>query len=1048
MSSPDSAIRGWITQWILASAQRPVFTIVWVTALFIAGLVSMRHTPMDAIPDLSQTQVVVLTEWPGNSPDRVEDQVTYPLTTALLGTPGVAHVRGQSSFGLSFVYVIFDEGTDLYWGRSRIVEQLVGLQGRLPRDARPTLGPEATGVGWVYQYALIDRAGQTDISELKAIQDWHLRFALESVPGVAEVAPVGGSERTYEVLVDPERLAATGVSLPQVVAAVQASNVDAGGRSLEIAGHEHIIRGQGRLRDLKDLKRVVLQATTAGEPIVLTDVAEVQLGPGSRRGIAELDGEGEVVGGIVVMRHGEDALTTIDAVKQRIEELKPGLPEGVEVIETYDRSDLIRGSVRTLAWTLAEEALIVCLVVFVFLARWRSAWVVVLTLPIAVAWAFIPLNAQGVTANIMSLGGIAIALGALVDGAIIVVENIERRLRVDPPHTDAERRERIITSIQEVGPSIFFSLLVITVGFFPVFALQATEGRLFHPLAWTKTWSMVSGAILAVTLTPALAVLLMKRHDAKREVRINQWLVDHYTPVVRWSIRNRRAVLAGASVSLLVSIPLFFSLDREFMPPLREGSLLYMPTSPPGMSITEAGNVLQVSDRALLEIPEVEHAFGKIGRAESATDPAPLSMIETTITLKDPSEWRPGLTWEGLIEELDATLQIPGMPNLWWMPIQTRIEMLNSGVRTPLALQIYADDPQTIQQAALSVESALSNIEGIRSIFAERGTGGLYIDIDIDRQRAAAWGVRSSDIQHAIETAVGGRTIAEIEDGRARFPVRVRYAREVRDDPDELGDVWVQAESGAQLPLSEVTQIRHTTGPPMLRTEAGKLVGFVFVDPGELALASFVSHANRILGDVPLPNGVRTEWVGQFEHMERAANTLLWVVPLTLFLVGLLLFLNTGSAGEVAFIMLAVPFSLVGALGLLWCLNYSVSVAVWVGLIALAGIDAEMGVIMLLYLKLAWNRRVPPGEAPSTAILEDIVVEGAAHRIRPKLMTVLCLLVGLLPLFFNSGPGSDLMRRLAAPLVGGLTSSLAMEILVYPAAYYTWKLRYCGNPLR
>jgi len=642
----------------------------------------------------------------------------------------------------------------------------------------------------------------------------------------------------------------------------------------------------------------------------------------------------------------------------------------------------------------------------------------------------------------MSLGGIAIALGALVDGAIIVVENIERRLRQNPPSDDVARRQTIVTAIQEVGPSIFFSLLVITVGFFPVFALGATEGRLFHPLAWTKTWAMLSGALLAITLTPALAVLMIRGREPERGQGVDRWLIDRYTPVVRWSIRNRKAVLLASVASMAVAVPLFVSLDREFMPPLQEGSLLYMPTSPPGMSMTEAGNVLQATDRALMDVPEVALAFGKIGRANSATDPAPLSMIETTITLKDRSEWRAGMTWDALVDELDATLQVPGMPNLWWMPIQTRIEMLNSGVRTPLALQILGDDPQALQDVSLAAESALSDIEGVRSVFGERGVGGLYIDIDIDRDRAAAWGVRSEDLQHAIETALGGRTIAEVEDGRARFPVRLRYARENRDDPDELGRVLVPTATGAQIPLAQVARIAHATGAPTLKSEAGRLVTYVFVDPGDVAIGTFVGEANRSLADLALPSGTRTQWVGQFTHLERANATLLWVVPLTLFLVGTLLLLNTGSAGEVAFVMLAVPFSWIGAVGLLWCLGYSVSIAVWVGLIALAGIDAEMGVIMLLYLKLAWKKHIQEGTAVTPEVLETVVIEGAAQRIRPKLMTVLCLLLGLLPVFIHSGPGADVMRRLAAPLVGGLGSSLLMEILVYPAAYYAWKLAY------
>jgi Cu(I)/Ag(I) efflux system membrane protein CusA/SilA len=1041
MASEDE---GLIARIITYSARNPLLTLLFVVALTTVGLGALRRTALDAIPDLSDTQVVVLTEWPGQSPDRVEDQVTYPLSTALLGTPGVAYVRGQSFFGLSFVYVIFADGTDLYWARSRVLEELSTVQHRLPPDARSALGPDATGVGWVFQYALVDDTGGNDLAELRAIQDWNLRYALESVPGVAEVAAVGGMVKQYQVQVDPNELATLGLSVGQVVEAIRASNEDSGGRLLEIAGHEHMIRGRGLLSGREDLAAVSVDVSAEGVPVLLGDIAEIGVGPDLRRGLADLDGRGEVVGGIVIMRSGQNALTVIDAVKERLEEVRAGLPEGVRIEVVYDRSELIEASIDTLSWTLLEEMVVVSLIIGLFLLHARSAWVVILTLPVAVLLAFIPMVAQGVTANVMSLGGIAVAVGAMVDASIVIVENVHRRLGEWASGERSRSREAVVLqAMHEVGPSIFFSLLVITVSFLPVFALEATEGRLFRPLALTKTYAMGAGALLAVTLTPALVVLLLRgRIVPESEHPVSRTVIRLYAPVVRWVVDRHRRVIAAAAGLFLVTIPAFISLDSEFMPPLHEGSLLYMPSSPPGMSVTEAGNVLQAMDRQLAEIPEVARVFGKMGRAETATDPAPLSMAETTILLKPRSEWRPGMTWESLVAELDETVQIPGMPNLWWMPIQTRVEMLASGVRSPLAVQVYGDDLDAIERVSVAIERVLGELPGTRSAFAERSTGGFFLDVTIDRARAARYGIRAREVNEVVQTSLGGMTVTEVLDGRERFPVSVRSARELRDDPDELGRALVRGAHGTLVPLSEVATITHASGAPMVRSEDGRLVGFVFVDPGSRAIADYVAEAKqRVAAEVDLPEGMRLAWTGQYKHFERARSRLLWMVPFTLLLVVVLLVANTRSLAETAIVLLAVPFSLIGAVWLLWLLDFHLSVAVWVGLIALAGLDAETGVIMLLYLRMAHARWEDEGRLHHSGDLREAIVEGAAHRIRPKLMTVLTLIIGLTPLLWSDGAGADVMKRVAAPMVGGLVTSFLLELTVYPAIFAWWKGR-------
>jgi Cu(I)/Ag(I) efflux system membrane protein CusA/SilA len=1038
-SSEDDG--GLIGRVIAGCARNPMLTVLFVAVLCVWGVYSLRQTPLDAIPDLSDTQVIVLTDWPGRSPDLVEDQITYPLSSALMSAPRVSYVRGQSFFGLSFVNVIFEEGTDLYWARSRVLEYLSTTGAQLPDDARPTLGPDASGVGWVFMYVLVDETGGQDLAELRAIQDWNIRYALQSVPGVAEIAAIGGFEKQYQVQLDPNRLMAHSVSIAEVVTAIEQSNQDSGGRTLEIAGHEHMIRGRGYIRSIADIETIPLRVSADGTPLLVRDVGQVSIGSRARRGLAEWNGLGETVGGIVVMRQGENALTVIEGVKERLDQVRAGLPEGVRIEVAYDRSELIEASIKTLSDTLIEEMIVVSIIIFIFLLSVRSALVPILTIPVAVLLAFIPMLHQGLTANIMSLGGIAVAIGAMVDGSIILVENIHKRLEEDEQTED--RIAVMISAMREVGPTIFFSLLVITVSFLPVFTLQATEGRLFKPLAYTKTYSMGFAAVLAVTLTPALAALLIRgRVRAEKDHPISRLLHWLYVPVVRFVVRHRWGVVLAAVLAMVLTVPAALRLESEFMPPLNEGAILYMPSAPPGMSITEAGNVVQAMDRQLMEIPEVVSVFGKMGRADTATDPAPLGMAETTIVLKPREEWRPGLSWDDLVEELDAKLQYPGMPNIWWMPIQTRTEMLATGIRSPLAVQVYGDDLRSIEQAAVAIERVLTDLPGTRSAFAERSTGGFYVDFEIKRDEAARYGLRVAQIQEAVRTAIGGRDVTQIVEGRRRFTVNVRYAREFRDDPSQFDRILVSAPTGAQVPLTQVADVRFVAGPPMIRSEDGQLTGFVFVDPGSQAVGTYVDQAKAAVdAQVQLPPGVRIEWTGQFRYMQRAQERLKVVLPLTLLLVCVLLYLNTKSVVETAIVLLAVPFSLIGAVWLLYFLDYNLSVAVWVGLIALAGLDAETGVVMLLYLTLSERRARAAGRLEVAGGLSAAIVEGAAGRIRPKLMTVLTTMIGLSPLLWSTGAGADVMKRIAAPMVGGLVTSFLLELTVYPAVFAIWKSR-------
>ncbi len=1048
---------GMIARVIALSVANRWLTILFVAALAVWGWYALRQASLDAIPDLSDTQVIVFTEWPGQSPDIVEDQITYPISTAFLAAPRVKYVRGQSMFGLSFVYVIFEDGTDMYWARSRVLESLNEVAADLPSGVTPTLGPDATGVGWVFQYALVDESGGLDLQELRSLQDWDLRYALESVPGVAEVASVGGFVKEYQIILDPNELRALEIPISRVVRAVRASNEEVGGQVLEVSEHEFMVRGRGYVQAKRDLETVPLRADASGVPVRVADVAEVKLGPAPRRGFADLAGRGEVVGGIVVMRYGENALEVIDRVKERLAEVERSLPEGVEVVTTYDRAPLIEASIETLTHTLIEEMVVVSVVIFLFLLHARSALVVIVTLPLAVLLSFIPMFYQGLTINIMSLGGIAVAIGAMVDAAIILIENVHKKLEAaglragrggggaddDAPPDAHSRIALIVEGMQEVAPSIFFSLLVITVSFLPVFTLEGVEGRLFKPLAFTKTYSMAFAAVLSVTLIPALAALVIRGRIRGEEANpLNRWLIRLYAPVVRFVVRFRWAMILVGFLAVAATMPAFLALESEFMPPLNEGAILYMPTAPPGMSTSEAVRTLQTMDRELARFPEVVSVFGKMGRARTATDPAPLGMVETTVMLKPREEWRPGLTWDGLIAEMDEALSYPGMPNIWWMPIQTRTEMLSTGIRSPLGIKVFGDDLATIEETAFAVEQAVAEVPGTRSAFADRSTGGFFFDVRVDREAASRYGLTVEAVNDVVMTAIGGMRIDETVEGRERYPVAVRYARSFRDDPEALRRVLVPTPTGAQVPLGQVADFSFETGPPMVRSEDGRLLGYVFVDTGDRAIADYVKEAREVVAEkVDLPPGVRLEWAGQFTYFERAKEKLAVVLPVTLFLIVVLLYLHTRSLTEVAIILLAVPFSLVGAIWLLWLLGYNMSVAVWVGIIALAGIDAETGVVMLLYLKLAFNRWRREGRLRSFDDLTESIVEGAARRIRPKLMTVMVLLLGLMPLMWSTGTGADVMKRIAAPMVGGIVTSFLLQLTVYPAVFAVWKRR-------
>jgi Cu(I)/Ag(I) efflux system membrane protein CusA/SilA len=1069
------------------SARNKFLVFLLVGVAVVGGWWSLHNVPLDAIPDLSDPQVIIYSRW-DRSPDIMEDQVTYPIITALLGAPHVKDIRGFSDFGYSYVYIIFDEGTDIYWARSRTLEYLSKITPRLPAGVQVELGPDATSIGWVFQYALVDTTGRYTLDSLRSFQDWYLRYYLESVPGVAEVAAVGGLVRQYQIQVDPNALAAYKIPLMKVVEAVRQSNNDVGGRLVEFAGREFMVRGRGYARSINDLQRIVVGGDPRlGTPITVKDIGQVTLGPDIRRGVVDLDGKGDVVGGVVIMRSGENALAVIGRVKAKLDQIQPSLPPGVKVVSTYDRSELILRSIDTLKHTLFEEISIVSLVILVFLWHIPSALIPILTIPITVLIIFIPMKALGVTSNIMSLGGIAIAIGAMVDAAIVVVEQTHKKLELwEAGGRKRDYHEVVIEAIKEVAPASFFSLLVIAVSFTPIFALEAQEGRLFKPLAFTKNFSMAIAAVLAITLDPALrllfthatsfdfrprflarlvnAVLVGKIH-AEEKHPISRLLIRVYRPVVDLAVRLRWVVIAGAVATVVLTIPVFQHLGSEFMPPLNEGTLLYMPTTLPGISLTEAQRLLEIQDRVLKTFPEVERVFGKAGRAETSTDPAPLSMMETTVLLKPQDQWRKRSQWyserapewlqkilrrfwpdrisqEELVDKMDRKLRIPGTTNAWTMPIRNRVDMLTTGVRTPVGIKVLGSDLNKIQQIGEEIEHTLAHVPGTRSVYAERVGGGYFLDFNLKRDELARYGLTVDDVEAYITSAVGGENITTTVEGRERYAVNVRYLRDYRSDLGALGRVLVATPSGAQIPIGQLADLRLAEGPSMIRDENGLLSGYVYVDVAGRDLGSYVEEAQRLVRDKVeghLPVGYSLSWSGQYEFLARVRERLKLVVPITVFLVFILLYLNTRSVVKTLIVFAAVPFSAVGAIWLLHWLGYNMSIAVWVGLIALLGVDAETGVFMLLYLDLAYESWKQAGRLTSWQGLKDAIVYGAAMRVRPKVMTVGCMFLGLLPIMWSTGSGADVMKRIAAPMVGGIFTSFILELLVYPPIYAVWK---------
>ena len=1029
-----------IARLIDGSARNPILVILCVVLLASWGLWAGFQVPLDAVPDLSDVQVTIYTEWQGRSPTLIEDQVTYPIVTSLLAGPKVKRVRGVSEYGVSYVYVIFEDRTDLYWARSRVLEYMQKLTGKLPSGVAPTLGPDATGVGWVYQYALVDESGAHDLAQLRSLQDWYLRFQLESVPGVAEVSAVGGFVKQYQIEVDPNTLAAYRLPIKTIIEAVRNSNAEVSGRVLEMAGTEYIIRGKGYLRSIDDIELIPVGTDGRGTPILIRDIAHVHIGPDQRRGVAELDGKGQTVGGIVIMRAGENALAVIERIKAKLAEITPALPKGVHIVPTYDRSDLIHRAIAVLREKLVEESIIVSLVAIVFLFHLRSALVAILILPVAVLLAFIPMAYLHITSSIMSLGGIAIAIGAMVDAAIVMVENAHKRLEQNP-HSD--RIETIIAAAKEVGRPLFFSLLVIAVSFLPIFALEAQEGRLFTPLAYTKTFSMLFATALSVTLAPVLMVLLIRgRIRAETKNPLNWLLVALYRPIIAGALRVRWLTLGLAVVVVGFTAPIFSRLGAEFMPPLNEGTILYMPTTVPGLSIPESAKVLQVQDQLLTTFPEVERVFGKMGKAPTATDPAFVGMAEITVTLKPEAQWRPGMTWDRLLDEMDAKLRIPGFPNIWWMPIQTRTEMITTGVRSPVGIKVLGPDLKTIEKIGLEIEQVLANVPGTKSAFAERLNEGYYLDLTVNRREAARYGLTVGDVQAVITSAIGGETVTTTVEGRERYPVNVRYKRELRDDPDRLKRVLIPTPSGAQIPLGQIAELVITQGPPSIADEAGALAGLVSVAVSGRDLRGYVEDAQRAVRErVTLPSGYRLIWTGQYEHLVRAEERLKLVVPVTIGIILLLLYLNFGSLAKSLIVLLSVPFAAIGAIWYLDYLGYNLSVAVWVGIIALAGVAAETGVVMLVYLDEAYERRVREGRMTTVQDLREAIMEGAVQRVRPKMMTVAAIMGGLLPIMWTTGTGADVMKRIAAPMIGGMVSSTLLTLVVIPVLYAVWRSR-------
>lgn len=1069
---------------IIEFSARNKYLVIIFTLVAIAGAIHwMRQVPLDAIPDLSDTQVIIYSRW-DRSPDIVEDQVTYPIVTAMLGAPKIKAVRGFSDFGYSYVYVIFEDGTDLYWARSRTLEYLSKILPRLPQGVNTELGPDATSVGWVYQYALVDKTGQNDLAQLRSFQDWNLRYQLQAVPGVAEVASIGGFQKQYQVNIDPNKLLALNIPISTVVEAIRSGNNDVGGRLLEFTGAEYMVRGRGYAKSVRDIAQVVVGTDKQGTPVLVKNIASVSLGPDIRRGIADLDGEGDTVGGIVIMRAGENALNVIDRVKAKLEELKPSLPKGAHIVPTYDRSTLIERSIDTLKEELLLEVVIVSLVILIFLWHFPSAVIPILTIPVSVVLVFIPIYFMGLTSNIMSLTGIAISIGVLVDGAIVEVENAYKRLEEwNLGGRQGDYHEVRLRALKEVGPSVFFSLLVIAVAFIPVFALVDQEGRLFKPLAYTKNLAMAIAAILAITLDPAIRMLftrmdkftfrprwlagisnmlLVGRYYPEEQHPISKRLFRVYEPACNFVLRHKALTLIVAFLLVLTTIPVYFQLGSEFMPPLYEGTLLYMPTTVPGISVAEAQQLMQAMDKQLRQFPEVERVFGKAGRAETSTDPAPFSMMETTIVLKPTNQWRKVKRWysdypewlqvplrhflsdrispEGLIAEMDKALQYPGVTNAWTMPIRARIDMLSTGVRTPVGIKILGADVKEIEKIGTELESILAKVPGTRSAFAERTAGGYFLDFRMKREDLARYGLTIKEAEMVVQSAVGGEPISTTVEGRERYTINVRYAREYRQDLTRLRRVLVSTSSGAQIPLAELADIDFASGPAMLRDENGMLSGYVYVDLAGRDVGGYVNDAKKaVAANLQLPTGYTMTWSGQYENMQRVEERLKIVLPFTLFLIFILLYMNTRSTIKALIVMLAVPFSLIGAIWYLWFLGYHISIAVWVGMIALMGLDAETGVFMLLFLDLSYNDAVRKGKMNSYEDLREAIIHGAVKRVRPKAMTVVAAMMGLLPIMWSMGTGADMMKRIAAPMIAGLVTSFIMELLVYPVIYALWK---------
>ena len=1076
-------------------AKNKFLVFLFIGVALLIGVRSLKNTKLDAIPDLSDTQVIVYSRW-DRSPDIMEDQVTYPITSALLGMPKVKDIRGFSDFGYSYVYIIFEEGTDIYWARSRTLEYLNSVTPRLPKGVNVELAKDATAVGWVYQYALVDTTGHYSIEQMRSYQDWYLRYALQSVPGVAEVAPMGGFVRQYQVNVDPNKLLGYKIPINMVVEAVQKGNNDVGARLVEMTGREYMVRGRGYIKSLDDIgKIVVMNNPQTGTPVLVRDIATVTYGPDIRRGVGELNGEGETVGGVVIMRFGENAQAVIERAKEKIKDLETTLPKGLKIVTTYDRSELIDRSVDNLKHTLIEELIIVSLVILIFLWHFPSAIIPIITIPITIVLAFIPIQMMGMTANIMSLGGIAVAIGAMVDAAIVVVEQTHKKLE----HWDAEGRPGdyhsvVISAVKEVAGPSFFALLVIAVSFLPVFTLEAQEGRLFKPLAFTKTFAMAIAAVLAITLDPAMRLLFTHMDDFKIKPRwvgkivnsilvgkihsednhpISRPLMKIYHPVVEFVLEHRWKTIAAAILAMVLTIPVFFRLGSEFMPPLDEGTLLYMPTTLPGMSVTEASRILQVQDKIIKSFPEVDRVFGKAGRAETATDPAPYSMMETVVTLKPHTEWpkrerwysKRAPTWaQNILRRfwpdhkttqeliygpggLNEALQMPGIANAWTMPIKARIDMLTTGVRTPLGIKVLGSDLGEIQKVGEEIEMALKDIPGTTSVFAERTTGGYFLDFDLKRDELARYGLSIDDANEVLMSAVGGEAVTTTVEGRERYPVNVRYLRDYRSDIDKLQRVLVTTPTGAQIPLGQLADISLKTGPGMIRDENGRLSGYVYVDVSGRDIGSYVRDAKKVVTEkVSVPTGYQLVWSGQYESMERVKERLKIVLPITLFVVFLLLYFNTGSVVKTLIILLAVPFSAIGAIWFLYLLGYNMSIAVWVGLIALLGVDAETAVFMLLYLDIAYHDAQAKGLMRNWDDLREAIVNGAVKRLRPKIMTVACMFFGLVPIMWSVGSGGDVMKRIAAPMIGGIMTSFLMELVIYPPIYAIWKWNFEVKP--